>query len=292
MVRYKGRDQIEYGHKPYTETSYGTTPTGAETLYRIGYLQEITPQYDPEHNRIFILREGSETGRPLATLRRRENVKLRLKWLQGQLGDYYQKYLLGGYNCYGEAKLYKSPSEQLYFYWSGLKLDVLTVTCSIGEPVTWQAELIAKTVDTKDSTLHTYGATPGTVWEWSDTYLQISTNGTDWTTIPDVTDWELRVDQNLKPNYAFNAAGSKQLQSLEEMEQHVDARITMNLPSDTYLSYLLDDTLLYLKLALPNSQYMQISKGKLKLVDPVLKPEDLVACRLEFIGGYLEHSFT
>ena len=120
----------------------------------------------------------------------------------------------------------------------------------------------------------------------------MSTNGTNWTTIPDVTDWEIMIQNNLKPNHTFNASGEKTLQSLEEMEQTTDARFTMYLPSDTYLSYLLDQTELYLKLCLPNSQHIQLSKGKLSLYDPVLKPEDLVSCRVEFMGGYLEHSFT
>jgi len=292
MVRYKGRDQIEFGHKPYAEASYGTVPGGAETLYRVGYVQEIAPVFDPELNRVFVLREGTDAGKPLATLQRRENVKLRLKWLQGQLGDYFQKYILGGYNFYGEAKLYKDATSKLYFYWGGLKADVLSVRCSIGEPIEWGCELIAQSVDTKATTLHSLGASPGVVWEWDDSYIQISTNGSDWVNLPDVTDYEFRVDNQLKPNFVFNTGGSKQLVSLEEMEQLVDARFTMNFPSDTYLSYLLDDTELYLKLMLPNTRYLQISKGKMRLVDPVLKPEDLIACRVEFMGGYLEHNFT
>jgi len=291
MVRYKGRDQIEWGHNPYTEANYGATAS-TTTLHRIGYLTEIKPNYDPEYNRQFTLRDGSETGRPLGIYSRRENIRLSLKWLQGQLADYYQKYLLGGYNFYAEAKLYKSASEKIYFTWSGLKCDTLSVRCSIGEPIEWSAELIAKTMDTKSTTDNAFGAAPGAVWEWDDAYLQLSANGTDWTTIPDVTDWDLRVEQGLKPNFVFNSSGLKTLASLEEMEQRCDARFTMYLPSDTYLSYHLDQTELYLKLVLPNSQYMQLSKGKLSLYDPVLKPEDLVSCRVEFMGGYLEHSFT
>ena len=291
MVRYKGRDQIEYGHYPYTETNYGSQASSA-TLYRIGYLTEIRPTYDPEHNRQFTLRDGADAGKPLGIYSRKQNTRLTLTWLQGQLADYLQKYILGGYNFYGEAKLYKSSTEKIYFTWTGLKCDTLTVRCSIGEPIQWTAELIAKTMDTKATTDNTYGASPGAVWEWDDAYLQLSTNGTNWTTIPDVTDWEIRIQNNLKPNHTFNASGEKTLQTLEEMEQTCDARLTKYLPSDTYLSYLLDQTELYLKLVLPNTQHIQLSKGKLSLYDPVLKPEDLINCRVEYMGGYLEHSFT
>ncbi|MCW4048337.1 MAG: hypothetical protein NWE89_01240 [Candidatus Bathyarchaeota archaeon] len=293
MVNFKGKDQIEFGHKPYAESSYGDSPGATPTtLYRIGYVTEMRPSFDPEHNRVFVLREGSDTGKPLGVYTRRENVRLGLKWLQGQVGDYFQKYLLGGYNFFAEAKLYRDATDKLYLYWTGLKLDTLSVQCSIGEPVLWTAELIGKLYDSKDTTIHSYGASPGTPWEWDDTYVQVSTNGSDWTTIDGVTDWEFRVDNQLKPNFVFNSTGSKQLSSLEEMEQLCDARLTMNLQDDTYLSYLLDQTELYLKAVLPNSQYIQFSKGKLKLLDPVVKPEDLIACRVEYTGGYLQHSFT
>jgi hypothetical protein len=293
MVRYKGKDQIEFGHKFYDEASYGGSPGATPTtLYRIGHVQELAPSFDPELNRIFTLKDGASAGRPLAILQRRENVRLRLQWLQSNLGDYFQEYLLGGYNFFAEAMLYKDASNKLYFYWTGLKGDVLTVRCSVGEPVTWICELIGKLYDTKSSTIHSYGAAAGTPWEWDDTYVQISTNGSDWSPIPDVTDYEFRVDNQLKPNFTFNNTGSKQLQSLEEMEQLCDARLTMNFPNDTYLSYLLDNTELYLKLMLPDSKYIQFSKGKMSLVDPVLKSEDLIACRVDFMGGYLQHNFT
>ena len=293
MVNYKGKDQIEFGHTYYDEASYGGSPGATPTtLYRIGYVTELRPSFDPELNRVFVLRDGSDVGRPVGIFMRRENVRLGLKWLQGQLGDYYQNYLLGGYNFFAEAKLYRDATDKLYLYWTGLKMDVLSVQCSVGEPVLWTAELIGKLYDTKSSTIHSYGASPGTPWEWDDTYVQVSTNGSDWTTILGVTDWEFHVDNQLKPNFVFNETGSKQLSSLEEMEQLCDARLTMNLQDDTYLSYLLDQTEIYLKVVLPNSQHVQFSKGKLRLVDPLVKPEDLIACRVEFTGGYLEHSFT
>ena len=293
MVSYKGKDQIEFGHKPYDEASYGASPGATPTtLYRIGHVQEIAPSFDPELNRVFALKAGASAGRPVAILQRQENVRLRLQWLQSNLGDYFQKYILGGYNFFAEVMIYRDASNQLYLYWTGMKADTLTVRCSVGEPVAWSTEMIGKLYDTKTSTIHSYGASAGTPWEWDDTYVQISTNGSDWSTLPEVTDYEFRVDNHLKPNFTFNSTGSKQLQGLEEMEQHCDARLTMNLQGDAYLSYLLDGTELYLKLMLPNSNYIQLSKGKMKLLDPVLKPEDLIACRLEFMGGYLEHNFT
>ena len=293
MVRYKGKDQIEFGHKPYDEAGYGGSPGATPTtLFRIGHVHELRPSLDPELNRVFALRDGGSEGRPVAVLSRRQNVKLGLRWYQSNMGDFFQKYVLGGYNFFAEAKLYRDAGNQLYLYWTGLKADVLAVQCSVGEPVVWSAEMIGKLYDSKTSTIHSYGAAMGVPWEWKDCYIQASTNGVDFTTVPDVTDWEFRVDNQLSPVFVFNAAGSKQLSGLEEMERLCDARLTMSLQDGAFLDYLVDQTELYLKLVLPNSKYLTFSKGKLRLVDPVVKPEDLVACRVEFTGGYLEHNFT
>lgn len=293
MVRYKGKDQIEFGYKNYTESSYGGSPGSTPTtLYKIGYVTELTPQYDPELTRLFVLRDTT-TPAPIALLRKKENVKLRISWIQGTLSQYAQKsWLTDGENWFAEAKLYRDASNAVYFYWTGLKLDKLTVRGSIGEPIQWTADLIGKLFDTKTSTIHSYGAAPGDPWEWNNAYVQISTNDIDWTTIPDVTDWEFRVDNQLKPNFVFNDSGSKQLTTLEEMERLCSARLTMNFPSDTYLSYLLDQTELYLKLVLPDSKWIKLNQGKFSLVEPVLKPEDLIACRLEFEGRWLTTGFT
>ena len=291
MVRYKGKDQIEFGHYAYDEANYGSSP-GAVPLYRVGYVTELTPIYDPELNRVFALRGDSDAGKPIAILSRKENVGLRISWLQGQLGDYWQKFMLGGYNFFAEAKIYKSDTEKLYILWKGLKADVLSVRCSIGEPITWSSELIGKFVDTAASTTRTYGSAPGAIWEWDDSYLESSENDSVWDPIPDVSDYEFRIDNRLKPNFVFNNAGSKELISLEEMEQTCSARITANFTSEKYLEYLLNQTEVYLRLTLPSSQWLKLSKGRFRLVEPVLKPEDLIACRLEFEGAYLTHSFT
>ena len=293
MVRYKGKDRIEFGYLKYPEAQYGSSPGATpSTLFKMGYVTELPPQYDPELNRLFVLRDTA-TPAPLALLRKKENVKLRLSWIQGQLAQYAQKsWLNDGENWFAETKLYRDDTNKVYLYWTGLKLDALTVRGSIGEPIGWTAELIGKMFDTKTSTIHSYGASPGTPWEWSDAYVQISPNDSSWSTIPDVTDWEFRIDNQLKPNFVFNDAGSKQLSSLEEMEQLCSARLTMNMQDDTYLSYLLDGTELYLKLVLPDSRWIKLNKGKFRLVEPVLKPEDLIACRLEFEGSWQTNGFT
>jgi len=297
MVRFKGKDQIEGGYQHYTEANYGSSPGGAVTvLHRIGYLTEVTPQYDPELMRDYVLRDSAIPA-PIAILRKRENVKLRLKWQQGTLGDYAQKSMLTDKeNWFLETKIYRSPGGagyEYYLYWTGVKWDVLTVKCSVGEPIEWIADCIGKLYDTKLTTIHSYGAAPGDPWEWKDAYLEISANDANWTVIPDVTDWEIRINNRLKQNFVFNNSGSKQLVSLEEMEIEGDGRFTMNLQDDTYISYLLDQTEpLYVRLTLPDSKWIKLNKVKFSVVEPVLKPEDLIACRVTCIARWVTNGFT
>jgi hypothetical protein len=258
----------------------------------VGHATEIAPLYDPELSRLWVLRDAS-TPAPLALLRKRENVKLRLGWVQGTLTQYAQKSWLNDHeNWFAEVKVYRDASNALYLYWTGLKLDSLAVRCGIGEPIQWSADLVGKLYDSKTSTIHSYGASPGDPWEWKDSYVQVSANDADWTTVPCVTDYEFRVENHLKPVYVFNSAGSKQLTALEEMEQTCAAQLTLDLQDATWLDYLVDQTELYLRLVLPDSRWLKLNKGKVAQMDPVVKPEDLVACRVRFEGRWLTHGFT
>ena len=83
---------------------------------------------------------------------------------------------------------------------------------------------------------------------------------------------------------------TEKMPSLEEMERLVSARLTMNFTGDEYYNYLLDDDELYLKLVLPDGKYLKLNKGKFRQVDPVIKPEDMIACRVEFEARWLSHN--
>lgn len=292
MVNYKGGDLIEFGYKNYAEASYGGSPGSTPTtLYRVGHVTEIAPRYDPELSRLWALRDAS-TQAPLALLRGKETVGLRLTWVQGTLSQYAQESWLGDHeNWFAEAKIYRDAGNAVYLYWAGLKLDALTVRGGIGEPIKWVADLVGKLYDSKTSTIHGYGASPGDPWEWKDSYVQVSADDSSWTTVPCVTDYEFKAENHLRPVYVFNSAGSKQLTSLEEMGQTCSAQLTMNLQDTGWLDYLVDQTELYLKLVLPDGRWLKLNKGKVAQMDPVVKPEDLVACRVEFEGRWLTHGW-
>jgi len=290
MVHFKGKDQIEIGYYPYTEANYGTTP-GAVTLARIGYMTEVAPLYDPELTRQWVLTDEA-THAPITLQRKKENVRLRLTWLQGELADYWQEDILNDHaNFFMELKIDRG-ADDYFIVWTGIKVDTLRVRASIGEMVTWIADCIGKSMDTSGATINIYGARPGAPYEWDDTYIEISAADAGYNALTGLTDWEFIINNQLRPNFLFNEAGSKQLTTLEEMEQLVTCNMTITFEDNTFLEYLLDQDELYLKVWVGGGKWLKVMKGKFALVDPVIKPEDLIACRCKFEGRWLVHNFT
>ena len=303
-VRYKGKDEVPVGFTPITEDNYGSGTFTGNTGTRFGYVEELVPQYDPEINPVYVLRDGSNQGIPFL-LSRRKNVRLRMTWLQPsyeQSGQsYLQHYLLkdpgvdGGNPCSNvimEAVIKRDASNIISFTWKGLKFNVCTVRCSIGEPQKWTAELVGNSMAVNDAQQYNAFATDYTQkpWMWNDAYVQYDSGG-GLTLFPDLTDYEFRFENGLKPNFVFNSNGSLELSSLEQTLQPATAKLTANFTSKDFLDYLLNLTEVDLKLVMPDSKYILLSDGKFRAVQPTVKPEDLIAQKLEFTAKSWSHNF-
>jgi len=302
-VRYKGRDEIPVAFTPITEDNYGGGAFAGNTGTRFGCVEELVPHYDPEINPVYVLRDGGNQGLPFL-LSRRKNVRLRMTWLQptyevsGQ--SFLQHYLLkdpgvdGGVPCSNvimEAVIKRDASNIISLTWKGLKINVCTVRGSIGEPQRWTAELIGKSMAINNAQQYNAFATDFTQkpWMWNDTYVQYDA-GSGLTLFPDLTDYEFRFENGLKPNFVFNSAGSLELTSLEQTLQTATARLTANLTSKAFLDYLLNLTELDLKLVMPDNKYILLSDGKFRSVEPTIEPEDLIAQKLEFMARSWSHN--
>lgn len=303
-VRYKGRDEIPVAFSEITEDNYGTGDFSTKTGTRFGYVEELVPRYDPEINAVYILRDGSNAGLPFL-LSRRKIARLRMTWLQpsyevsGQ--SYIQHYLLKdpgvdgsvpNSNVIMEALIKRDASNIISLTWKGLKFDVCTVRCSIGEPQRWIAELIGKSMAVNSAQQYLafapdYTAAP---WMWNNTYVQYDP-GTGLTLFPDLTDYEFRFSNTLKPNFTFKSDGSLELTSLEQTLQPATARLTANLTSKSFLDYLLALTDVKLKLMCSDGKYIELTGGKFQAVEPTVRPDDLIAQRLEYIAKSWSHNF-
>lgn len=296
MVRYKGTDQLLFQYLEQTEANYGNKASGAYTLKNLGFVQEMVPLYDPELSPVHVLRTGSDAGIPIRILSKRENVKLRVSWLQPTLTSYVHKELFTDKeNLYAVLRVYRDASNYFFVDFTGLKCDVLTIRGSIGEPLTWIMEMIGQAMDTPAALpgTPTFEDEPtGDPWEWDDCYLQYDSGG-GLTLFSDVTDFEIRVTLGLKPVFVFDSTGSKKLVALEQTVINPSARITANLQSETQLDWLLAQTEVDLKLVLPDSKHITLSDGKFRAVEPTFKAgEELIAQRLDFIAKSWSHGFA
>jgi hypothetical protein len=295
MVRYKGTDQLLIQYYALAEASYGAEPSGAYNMAAFGYPTELVPQFDPELTAVHVLRTGASAGLPIRLLSKKSNVRLRLQWLQPTMAVYAQKELFTDLdNLYLLARVYRDASNYFFIKANGVKCNVLTVSGSIGEPLQWSMELIGKAMDTPAAPpgTPTYADEPtADPWLWKDCYLQFDSGG-GFTLFPDVTDFEIRVEFGLKPIFVFNSTASLELTALENTVIKPSARITANLQSETQLDWLLGLTEVDLKLVLPDSKHITLLDGKFKSVEPTLKPEDLLAQRLEFEVKSWSHGFT
>jgi len=294
MVRYKGTDQLLVRFLPFFESQYGSKPSGAYTVRTLGYVTELTPQFDPELTAIHALR-NTNPGQAVKLLSKRKSVRLRLQWIQPTLTYYLQSELFSdGDNIYLLARVYRDASNYFFIDVTGLKCNVLTISSSIGEPIQWTMDMIGKAMDTPAAPpgTPTYEDDPtGDPWLWKDAYIQYDSGG-GLTLFPDVTDFELRIEFGLKPVFVFNSGGSLELTALEQTVIKPTARITCNLQSEAQLDWLLGLTEVDLKLVLPDSKYIILNDGKFRAVEPTLKPEDLLAQRLEFEAKSWTHNFT
>jgi len=304
-IRYKGKDQIGVRYKQIGEAAFGVFYTGVDPGAYISPVTELVPTFDPEIQAIYALRTGATAGEPLALLSKRSVVKLRLSWIQQNMNvqyyQYWQRWFLKDppaesteTNFCLEAQTKRDDSNLFFLKLTGLKWNIVTIRGSIGEPVVWTAECVGKSLTTSTSSGFSGGyqeELTSAPWIWKDYYIQYDAGG-GYALFPDVTDFEVRVEKNLKPNYCFNSTGSLELVSLEPQEYRVTARLTANLTSKTFLDALLAGTETKLKLLMPDSKYIEMTGGRFRAVEPTLRPEDLIAHRIEYEAKSWSHAFT
>jgi len=169
---------------------------------------------------------------------------------------------------------------------------VVTIRGSLGEPQQWTAEFLGYGMSTSSAALLTPPADHiNDPWEWEDTYLQYSTDGVNFYDFPDVTDYEVKLYNSLKPNYTFRSTGEKKLTSLEPGVERATARLTVNLTDKAFIDYLVNLSRVDLKLLMPNSKWVLMSRGQFRRVPINLKTEDLIALTIDYESMEWTHGF-
>ena len=306
MVRYKGKDSILVRYFGFAEVAYGGTPTGVNSTLYLGLVTEFVPLFDPEIKPIYALRSGVNAGLPFALKSRLKNVGCRMTWIQQTTpsvdvqNPYWQHNFLKDptssllhNNFFVEAQIKRDNTDQFWIRLTGLKPNIITIRGSIGEPQLWTAECLGKEMDTAtvEACDEQEAEDADPLWMWEDTYIHYDA-GAGYNLFPDLTDYEIRIEKHLKANFCFNSSGDLTLTSLEPMEYLATARLTANMVSKAFIDNLLTPTSVNkLKLFMPDSKYIEMTGGKFRTVEPVLKPEDLIAQRIDYIAKDFSHNF-
>jgi len=300
-IRYSGMDVIEAIYVERYEDSFGGIPS-AQTGHRWVYPQEIVPDYDPDLKLIYILRSDSYARSAKRILSGKPILRCRLSWMQAvpvSPTTYWQTNLLKAAlgdnpisSLWMEVLIKRSDTNKFWLRLNSLKAHVVTIRGSIGEPQQWTAEFLGYSMSTATSALLTAPAEHiNDPWEWEDTYIQYSTNGTDFYDFPDVTDYEIKLYNSFKPNYIFRSTGSKQLTSLEPGVERATARLTANLTDKTFIDYLVNLSRVDLKLLMPENKWVLMSRGQFRRVPVNIKTEDLIALTFDYESMEWTHGF-
>jgi len=300
-IRYSGLDRIEAIYVERYEDSFGGIPS-AQTGQRWVYPQEIIPDYDPDLRIMYILRNDNYARCGKRILSGKPILRCRLSWVQAvptSPSAYWQTNMLKATlgdnplsSIWMEVLIKRSAANQFWLRLNSLKADVVTIRGSIGEPQQWTAEFLGYGMSTSTVALLTPPADHiNDPWEWEDTYIQYSTEGTNFNDFPDVTDYEIKLHNSLKPNYTFRSTGEKKLTSLEPGVERATARLTVNLTDKVFIDYLVNLSRVDLKLLMPDSRWVLMSRGQFRRVPVNIKTEDLIALTIDYEGLEWTHGF-
>ncbi len=300
-IRYSGLDMIEAIYVERYEDSFGGDPSG-QTGHRWVYPQEIVPDYDPNLKTVYVLRSDNYARCGKRILSGRPILRCRLSWMQAvpvSPTTYWQTNLLKATlgdnpisSIWMEVLIKRSATNKFWLRLNSLKADVVTIRGSIGETQQWTVEFLGYGMSTATSALLTAPADHiNDPWEWENTYIQYSTDGINFSDFPDVTDYEIKLYNSLKPNYTFRSTGSKQLTSLEPGVERAVARLTANLTDRAFIDYLVNLSRVDLKLFMPDSKWVLMSRGQFRRVPVNIKTEDLIALTIDYESMEWTHGF-
>ena len=197
-------------------------------------------------------------------------------------------------NFWLEVQMKRDATNKFYLAADGLKVDTVTIRSSLGDiPISWILDLVGQDYGAVTaSAITAYGDELTTaIWKWHDSYIEIALGAGSYAVLPDMQEYEIRIEHNMRPNFVYNDTGSFTVGSIDDMEHRPRARITHITNDESYIAALIAETAVKLKLNLPDSKYIELTGGKLTQAEPTIKVEDYIISRLEYLGKDYTHNF-
>jgi len=263
------------------ESTYGQTPTNPSML-GIATASDVEPGLDPG-----LVKVRGIGSRDLKTIRRGlRHVDLRVAYaLPSDAPINFLQYITTLYSMSLEV-FYEKASGIIDLLHKGVRMDKVTVECSIEDIVKATADLIGQdlTVGTAKITGANYADYSGAV-PYHESYVQRGAgDGSGLTAVERVTDWKFSIENNLKRVPVIRSTSGHLLKYLQERHRVLSGEVTFEFESKQEYDDVISDTEFSLKFGLGGANYALFKYCKWEKVGSPTKIEDLVSLKAPFVA--------
>jgi hypothetical protein len=181
---------------------------------------------------------------------------------------------------------FASPTDVISLLYKGMRIDKLTVECSIEEPVKATVEMIGQNVETGTSKITgaTYSDYAPSVVAYSDSFVQRGTAaGGSLTDVLRVTDWKFTIENNLKPVPVIRSSSAYLLKYLRERHRELTGELTFEFEDKTEFDDVINDSQFSLKFGLGGNSAL-FTYCRWQNVSIPTKIEDLISLKARFVA--------
>jgi len=182
--------------------------------------------------------------------------------------------------------LWASATDIISLLYKGMRIDKLTVECSIEDVVKATVELVGQDVAVGTSKISgaTYSDYGGAV-AYTESFVQRgNASGGSLTEIPRVTDWKFTVENNVKPVPVIRSSNAHLLKYLPARHRSLSGELTFEFEDKSEFEDVIADSEFSLKFGLGGSNYALFTYCKWDNIAAPTRVEDLVSLKARFIA--------
>ena len=182
--------------------------------------------------------------------------------------------------------LFASATDIISLLYKGMRIDKLTVECSIEDYVKATVELIGQDVATSTSKISgaTYSDYAGAV-TYADSFVQRGAgDGSSLTDVTRVTDWKFTIENNLKPVPVIRSTSGYLLRYLPARHRNLSGELTFEFEDKSEFEDVINDAEFSLKFGLGGTNSALFKYCKWENVTAPSKVEDLVSLKAKFVA--------
>jgi hypothetical protein len=182
--------------------------------------------------------------------------------------------------------LFASATDIISLLYKGMRIDKLTVECSIEDFVKATVELVGQDVAVGTGKISgaTYADYAGAVAHTESFVQRGAADGSNLVAVERVTDWKFSIENNLKPVPVIRTTTPYLLKYLPPRHRELTGEITFEFEDKSECEDVINDSEFSLKFGLDGSNYALFKYCKWDNVTVPTKIEDLVSLKAKFVA--------